>query len=161
MNGELGVGQVFFGFVDPVFRQVLVQSHTRVFLKNFAEIVFGEAYLGADLVDGQLFFVMLINVFKSRVYHRLLDGGEEAGFVDIPCHLDQFMDDLVEQIAGLYLDINIFLIVHQAEIGEIAPDIVQGQDRNDALGVPDHVVVEFGMASAENHVKIFPAGGSF
>ena len=46
-----------------------------------------------------------------------------------------------------------------AEVGKIAGNAVQRRDRDDALRIPYHVVVELRVRSGENDVKIEPVRG--
>ena len=53
-NRQFGIGEKFFGFVDPEFCHILMYCHAGVFLKQFAEIVFGKADAVAYGVDIQI-----------------------------------------------------------------------------------------------------------
>lgn len=69
----------------------------------------------------------------------------------------KLVDDLVEQVAGLHLGEEILGVGGDAQGGKMYGDIVERGDGDDAFFPAYHIIVELGMASGKNNIKISPA----
>ena len=98
MDGQLGISEIFLGFVDPVFSQILVQGFSCVLLEQLAKIKLGEIHLLADGIHRQLVHIVLIDISQSSVDDGLLHWGEKPGFLYLMGHNQQLMDNLVQKL---------------------------------------------------------------
>lgn len=160
MDGQLGISEIFLGFVDPVFSQILVQGFSCMFFKNLAEIELGKVHLLTDNVYGQLIHIVLVDVFQCGIDNSLLHRSKKAGFFDLMSNKQQLMDNLMNQIAGFHLYKQILRIMIRTQGSKVCADIVQRRNGNDPFLPAYHIIVELGMCPGENNIKISPIRGS-
>lgn len=159
--GKFTVGQEFFCLIDTELINILMDSHTHLSFENFAEIVFGKAYLITECINAQFIFIVRGYVFQRNIYNRFLGRSQFFDRSDIEPQFIEGIEDIVNRqgcahkkpgiifgSVGVYKRIVHFDIV----IKYIDKRIAQ----NDVILGSDHIVEKFCMASAQDKIKITP-----